>query len=113
MSPLSRRAEIAHHLRTLFPKAPDKDLRHVLDAAEGSRGLRQASPPTAAWLSAVAYIRHALSEYDTLLAEGYDVDSARHFSLPKINEILMAWGAARQIRDAPDDHPRIGSAGSE
>ena len=95
----SRRAELALHLRQLFPAAPDKDLRAILDRALGSRGLRPSAPATAAWLSAVAYIRHAFSDYDALLDDGYDIYSARHFSRPRINLVLQEWGAARQITE--------------
>ena len=31
-------------------------------------------------------------EYDELLAEGYDTDSARHFVAARIDKILQTWG---------------------
>jgi hypothetical protein len=37
-----------------------------------SPGLRVASPENAAWLSLVGYARHRMTEYDDLLAQGYD-----------------------------------------
>jgi hypothetical protein len=96
---MPRRDDIAAHLRQLFPKAPAQDLASILERAVESRGLRKASPPNAAWLSAVAHIRHALTDYDNLLAEGYDVESARHFCLPQIDAVLADWGARRRIGD--------------
>ena len=68
---------------------------HALDSA----GLRTAAPEAAAWLSLVAYIRHAHTEYDSLLAEGYDQDSARFFVLEPMNEVLEAWGARRRVAE--------------
>jgi hypothetical protein len=62
-----------------------------------SRGLRTASPDTAAWLSMVAYIRHQLTEYDDLLAQGYDTASARFFVLDDINAVLGEWKVRRRI----------------
>ena len=51
----------------------------MIDHALDSAGLKSAAPETAAWLSLVAYVRHVFTDYDDLLAQGYDRDSARHF----------------------------------
>jgi hypothetical protein len=59
--------------------------------------LRHAAPENAAWLSLIAYIRHALTEYDALLDEGYDQASARHFVAPEIEAILTRWGVRRPL----------------
>ncbi len=56
-----------------------------------------ASPETAAWLSMVAYIRHVLTDYDTLLEEGYDQDSARHFVMADMEAVLKDWGVRRPL----------------
>jgi hypothetical protein len=45
----------------------------------------------------VAYVRHALTEYDQLLDEGYDRDSARHFVAAEIAAILGSWGVRRRL----------------
>ncbi len=77
-----------------------------------SRGLGQASAETAAWLSLVAYVRHALTEYDDLLAQGYDQESARFFVAAAIDAVLnggeygassppsidLSWAASSAIR---------------
>ncbi len=69
----------------------------VVDHAVDSRGLSTASPETAAWLSLVAYVRHTFTEYDELLADGYDADSARHFVAARIDKILQTWGVRRRL----------------
>ena len=69
----------------------------VVDHALDSRGLRHASPETAAWLSLVAYVRHVFTEYDALLTQGYDQDSARHFVLDDMEAVLKDWGARRSL----------------
>src|SRR5262249_41211049 len=69
-----------------------------------SRGLSVASPETTAWLSLVAYVRHTFTDYDELLAEGYDRDSARHFVAARMDKILQAWGVRRRL--APGDSLR-------
>jgi hypothetical protein len=53
-----------------------------------SKGLRGATAQTAAWLSLVAYVRHAPTEDDDLLTQGYDHDSARFFCGRPIDAIL-------------------------
>jgi hypothetical protein len=69
----------------------------VVDHALDSRGLKSSAPETAAWLSLVAYVRHAFTEYDDLLAQGYDQDSARYFVAIEIEEVLAQWGVERRL----------------
>ena len=94
---MAKRTEIEIALRNLAPKIPAHELGAVVDHAVDSPGLSVASPETAAWLSLVAYVRHALTDYDELLESGYDVESARHFVLPEMQAILDGWGARRPI----------------
>ncbi len=63
-----------------------------------SKGLGRASAETAAWLSLVAYVRHALTEYDDLLAQGYDQESARfcRWSLQS-RRCWTSWGVRRKL----------------
>jgi hypothetical protein len=93
------RAEIEIALRRLAPRIPPHEFGAVIDHARDSPGLRSASPEAAAWLSLVAYVRHALTDYDELRDEGYDQDSARHFVAARMNEILASWGVRRAVTD--------------
>ena len=94
---MSRRHEVEAALRRLAPRIPDHEFGAVADHALDSPGLQRAAPEAAAWLSLVAYVRHTFTDYDALLAEGYDVDSARHFVLDGINDVLREWGARRKV----------------
>src|SRR5689334_6482758 len=94
---MSRRAEIEDALRRLAPHLPKHEFGAVADHALDSLGLAQAAPETAAWLSLVAYARHMFTDYDALLGEGYDVDSARYFVVEEINAQLERWGARRRV----------------
>jgi hypothetical protein len=94
---MSKRTVIEDALRRLAPGIPPHEFGAVVDHALDSRGLRPASPETAAWLSLVAYVRHALTEYDDLLAQGYDQDSARFFVAEAIEQVLASWGARRKL----------------
>jgi hypothetical protein len=94
---MPRRAAVEAALRHLVPRIPKHEFGAVIDHALDSAGLQTAAPEAAAWLSLVAYVRHVLTEYDALLNDGYDVDSARFFVLPEINGVLEGWGARRQV----------------
>ncbi len=94
---MNRRDEIEAALRHLAPKIPPHEFGAVVDHALDSAGLRGAAPDKAAWLSLVAYARHVFTEYDELLAQGYDRDSARHFVLGDMEDVLRGWGVRRPL----------------
>lgn len=94
---MTRREALGYAVRTLAPRIPAHEFEAVVDHALISPGLRTAMPEKAAWLAIVAYIRHRLTEYDSLLDEGYDPDSARFFVLEPINAALEEWGSPRRI----------------
>ena len=56
-----------------------------------------AGAEAAAWLSLVAYARHVHTDYDDLLAQGYDADSARFFVAEEIEATLAEWGVRRKL----------------
>src|SRR5262245_38159878 len=94
---MAKRTAIEAALRRMAPRIPPHELAAVVDHARDSPGLRSGSPEAAAWLSLVAYVRHVFTEYDELLASGYDQDSARFFVTAEINERLAAWGVQRRL----------------
>ena len=97
---MHRRGALGRAQRFPAPRVPGPEAESIIDHALGSPGLRKAAPETAVWLSMVAYIRHNLTEYDTLLdEEGYDPESARHFVLDDINDVLAAWASPRRLSD--------------
>jgi hypothetical protein len=94
---MASRTEIEDALRHLAPRMPKHEFGAVLDHALDSRGLRAATPENAAWLSLVSYVRHRFTEYDDLLAQGYDQDSARHFVADEMQAVLAEWGVRRPL----------------
>jgi hypothetical protein len=99
---VARRAEIGAALRRLAPRVPEHEFGAILDHAMDSTGLRSASPETAAWLSMVAYVRHVLTDYDELLAQGYDPDSARFFVADDMDAQLAGWAVRRKVGAADE-----------
>jgi len=97
---LAKRMEIEGALSHLAPRIPKHEFEATVDHAMASKGLSHASAETAAWLSLVAYVRHALTEYDDLLAQGYDHESARFFVAADIDATLNSWGVRRKLTAA-------------
>jgi hypothetical protein len=98
---LADRKDIEVALRRLAPKIPAHEFASVVDHAVDSRGLSQAHPEAAAWLSLVAYIRHVFTDYDDLRDQGYDEESARFFVAAEIEMVFGEWGVRRRL--APHD----------
>ena len=94
---MAKRSDIEAALHRLAPKIPPHEFSAVVDRARDSPGLRTASAESAAWLSLVAYLRHAFTDYDDLLAQGYDRDSARFFVAGEMQAVLEEWGVRRKL----------------
>jgi hypothetical protein len=94
---VAKRGDIEIALRRLAPRIPAHEFGAVVDHAVDSPGLKPASPETAAWLSLVAYVRHVFTDYDDLLTQDYDQDSARHFVADEIAAVLNDWGVQRRL----------------
>jgi hypothetical protein len=94
---VAKRADIEIALRRLAPRIPAHEFAAVVDHAVDSPGLKVATPEAAAWLSLVAYVRHTFTDYDELLREDYDQESARHFVADEIAATLAGWGVRRRL----------------
>ena len=95
-SAMANRVEIETALRRLTPKMPGHQ-SVVVDHALDSRGLRPATPETAAWLSLVAYVRHALTEYDVSWRKA-TTRTARDFRAEEMERVLAEWDVKRKWR---------------
>lgn len=91
-----RRKDIAEHLRNLVPKSPLADFIEIEAIADAGH-LRHLPVSIAAWQAVTTRARHQHTEYDVLLEDGYDQDSARHFVLDDINQVLEDWGCSRRL----------------
>lgn len=97
-----RRKAIAKGLTLLIPGAPWSDAETIREAAAG-RQMKTLPPSVALWLATVAHVRHVHTDYDDLLAEGYDHASARHFVIDDINRVLTTWRATRLLTSEDDE----------
>lgn len=97
----ARRRALDKALTTLIPHAPYADTEKIRERA-GARQMRELPPSIAVWLATVAHVRHAHTEYDTLLEEGYDRDAARFFVVDSVNAVLTQWRATRLLDPEED-----------
>jgi len=98
----NRRRAIDKALTALLPMAPYADTEKIR-AEAGARHMKTLPPSIAVWLAAVAHIRHAHTDYEKLLADGYDRDSARFFVVDQINRWLTRWRATRLLDPDEDE----------
>jgi hypothetical protein len=96
LAPTRRIQELRKALRLLAPLTPLAECEPVLERA--AKITREGLTINAAlWLALVAHVRHRFTDYDALLAEGYDRDSARHFVVEATEATLTRWGCAKRI----------------
>jgi hypothetical protein len=100
-APTGRRRAIAKALTALLPLAPYADMEKIRTDA-GSVHMKTLPPSIAVWLVTTAHIRHVHTDYEKLLAEGYDRDSARFFVIEQTNIVLTRWRATRLL-DSDDE----------
>ncbi len=77
--------------------------RHRKNPCRRRQGALANLPPSiSVWLATIAHIRHVHTDYEKLLAEGYDRNSARFFVIEQTNIVLTRWRATRLL-DSDDD----------
>jgi hypothetical protein len=91
-----RQRAIAKALTALLPLAPYADAEKIRTDA-GAKHLKTMPPTIAVWLATVAHVRHAHTDYEALLEDDYDRDSARFFVVDQINAVLTRWRATRLL----------------
>ncbi|TIS05294.1 MAG: DUF2293 domain-containing protein [Mesorhizobium sp.] len=101
-APTGRRRAIAKALTALLPLAPYSDMEKIR-ADAGAEHMKSLPPTIAVWLATIAHVRHTHTDYDKLLAEGYDRDSARFFVIDETNEVLTRWRATRLLEEDDED----------
>ncbi|RWP46486.1 DUF2293 domain-containing protein [Mesorhizobium sp.] len=101
-APTGRRRAIAKALTALLPLAPYADMEKIR-ADAGAVHMKTLPPTIAVWLATTAHIRHVHTDYEKLLAEGYDRDAARFFVIEQINIVLTRWRATRLLDDEEEE----------
>jgi hypothetical protein len=101
MAGTKRQQEITAALRLLAPHMPLEDALAVKELAQRAT-FKPMTPAVTAWLALTSHIRHVHTDYDALLAEGYERDAARFFVVAAMDEKLTQWGCSRSVGDSAD-----------
>ena len=96
MNTRGKSKEVKRRLRELIPKATMEDFLAIEKIADKGH-LRHLPPSIRAWQAITTQIRHVHTDYNAMLEEGYDQDSARHFVLDDINAKLLEWGCSETV----------------
>jgi hypothetical protein len=102
MSGTKRQLALRKALRALVPGIPLDEAQAILERA-GRAAMKTLPPTTALWLALTSHIRHRHTDYDTLLADGYDRDAARFFVAAATDDVLTSWGCARSVSEGGDE----------
>jgi len=102
MRSTNRKKAILKQLRALVPMANMADFQAMETVATAGH-LRHLPPSIAAWQAVTTRARHAHTEYDALLEEGYEPDAARFFVVQDMKDVLDQWGCTKALEtDEPD-----------
>jgi hypothetical protein len=81
---------VERHIRRKHPSCPDFAIAYFADEIAG-KDWRNASLGKAIGITMQTFLRHELTEYDTLLLHGMDREEARRRVQPRINAMLDSW----------------------
>jgi hypothetical protein len=70
----------------------------VLTLAE-RRHMKDLPPATALWLALGSHVRHVHTDYEHLLADGYEREAARFFVADETDAVLAGWGCQRSVSE--------------
>ena len=98
MAGTKRQQAIRKALRALVPGIPLSDADAVLTLAE-RRHMKDLPPSTALWLSLGSHVRHVHTDYEQLLADGYEREAARFFVVEETDAVLAGWGCQRSVTE--------------
>lgn len=98
--------KIKRHLRRHHPGCPDFAIDYFANEV-ANRNSGRASLRQAVGITLQNFLRHEMTEYDTLLLLGMDRDEARQSVQPRINKMIGSWQQKRTTKIekvASDDH---------
>jgi len=97
-----RQQSIRKALRALAPGIPLSDAEAVVTLAE-RRHMKDLPPATALWLALGSHVRHVHTDYEQLLADGYEREAARFFVADDTDDVLAGWGCQRSVAELVEE----------
>lgn len=83
-------------LREMFPAISMLDILSIAKLCRNKK-FNKLPPSITCWLCSISYIRHNYTEYDTLLQDGYDQETARYYTIDCINNKLEQWQSKKLL----------------
>ncbi len=102
MTGTKRQQSIRKALRALAPGIPLSDAEAVVTLAE-RRHMKDLPPSTALWLALGSHVRHVHTDYEQLLADGYEREAARFFVADDTDDVLAGWGCQRSVAEIVEE----------
>jgi hypothetical protein len=87
-------AAVKRHIRRKHPGCPDFAIAYFAKDIAG-KDWRDASLGKAVGITMQTFLRHEMTDYDTLLLCGVDRNEARRRVQPKINKMIGCWRRKR------------------
>lgn len=97
---------IERHIRRNHPGCPDFAVA-FFSKLVSERDWRDAPLGQAVGIAMQTFLRHEMTDYDTLLLCGVDREEARRRVQPKINKMIASWRRKRRKKEKKgkvDDH---------
>nr|WP_280953035.1 DUF2293 domain-containing protein [Rhizobium wuzhouense] len=93
-----KKESVLRHIRRHHPACPDFAAEYFANEV-AARRWSDASLGKAVGIVMQTYLRHNMTDYDTLLLMGLNKDAARKRVQPRINAMIAHWSRKRTIDD--------------
>lgn len=97
--------KVAAHIRQNHPGCPDFAINYFAAEIAG-KNWNGASIGKAVGITMQNYLRHFLTDYDTLLLQGMDRKAARDRVQPRISAMLRSWSKTKSASTTTHDSSR-------
>lgn len=89
---------IKRHLRRHHPSCPDFAVEYFANEI-ANRDWGRAPLRQAVGITLQTFLQHEMTDYDTLLLSGMDLDEARRCAQPRINKMIGSWRRKRKTNE--------------
>lgn len=90
--------DVEKHLRRHHPGCPDFAVRYFAREI-ARRDWKKASLGQSVGITMQTFLRHEMTDYDTLVLSGMDCDEARRRVQPRINKMIGSWRRKRRTNE--------------
>jgi len=89
---------VGQHIRHHHPCCPDFAVGYFAKV-NANRDCNDAQLGLAVGITLQTFLQHEMTDYDTLLLSGMDLDEARRCAQPRINKMIGSWRRKRKTNE--------------